>query len=37
MTKYICPVCDEDFERVEKADRHYEYHKPSEYIIEWKQ
>ena len=35
-TKYICPVCDDDFDFVAEADRHYNAHKPSEYIIEWK-
>lgn len=34
---YVCPVCEEEFERVGEADRHYNNHKPSEYILTWKE
>jgi len=34
MSTYKCPVCGEVFESFGDADRHYDLHKPSTYILE---
>lgn len=32
---YRCPVCHDEFQYVAEADRHYDRHKPSDYITTW--
>lgn len=32
---YRCPVCGDEFENVGEADRHFDYHRGSEYVATW--